>query len=370
MTTIIGVKFRHQCKCYYFDPRGQEFKRGDAVIVETSQGIEYAQVVVPNTEIEEEKIPGELRAIVRAADEDDEDQLALNKRNEFDAVRICRKKIAEHGLEMKLIRAEYAFDRTKLTFFFTADGRVDFRELVKDLAGIFRTRIELRQVGVRDETRLLGGVGICGRELCCATWLTDFVPVSIKMAKEQNLSLNSAKISGICGRLMCCLKNEEDTYEYLNAKMPDINSRVRTSDGLFGTVSSVNVLKQEVSVLFTGERDEDKEIRTYRVDELSFAPGKRARKNGIVTEEELEQLDPEILKEQDGPKPAGKKHQNGQDRDNAQDGNGRKPRGDKNDRGPRPEKRKNNNGENNNAKPERPEKKRRKPAEKTKPENA
>ena len=272
MVTVIGVKFKHQCKCYYFDPRGEVFRRGDSVIVETAQGIECAQVVIPNTQIEEEKVVGDLRPIVRAADEDDFDQLKLNQKNEKDAVRICRQRIAEHQLEMKLIRAEYAFDRSKLTFYFTADGRVDFRELVKDLAGIFRTRVELRQVGVRDETKLLGGIGICGRELCCATWMTDFVPVSIKMAKEQNLSLNSAKISGICGRLMCCLKNEEDTYEYLNAQLPSVNQRVRTPEGTVGQVSAVDVLRQKVSVVFDSEKDDEKEVREYRVEELKFTP--------------------------------------------------------------------------------------------------
>ncbi|MBR6321893.1 MAG: stage 0 sporulation protein [Lachnospiraceae bacterium] len=297
MVTIIGVKFRHQCKCYYFDPRGEELRRGDAVIVETSQGIEYAQVVIPNSEVEEDKIVGELRPILRIADEDDFDQLKLNRKNEADAIKICRKKVADHGLEMKLIRAEYAFDRSKLTFFFTADGRVDFRELVKDLAGIFRTRIELRQVGVRDETKLLGGIGICGRELCCATWLTDFVPVSIKMAKEQNLSLNSAKISGICGRLMCCLKNEEDTYEYLNAQMPAVNSRVRTLDGQSGTVSSVDVLRQRVFVMFSGEKDDEKEVREYPVDELRFTPGRKKDRSKDAEEPEEEQQEQQEMQD-------------------------------------------------------------------------
>ena len=307
MVTVIGVKFRHQCKCYYFDPRGEELRRGDSVIVETAQGVEFAQVVIPNTEIEEEKVVGELRPILRIADEDDFDQLKLNRKNEQDAIRICRQRIAEHGLAMKLIRSEYAFDRAKLTFFFTADGRVDFRELVKDLAGIFRTRIELRQVGVRDETRLLGGIGICGRELCCATWLNDFVPVSIKMAKEQNLSLNSAKISGICGRLMCCLKNEEDTYEYLNSKLPSVNQYVRTIDGNSGIVASVDVLRQKVSVVLNSEKDDDKEIREYAADELKFGSGRRRE-------------------EENGPEDAGESENASKEKRQAAEENREKPR--------------------------------------------
>ena len=287
MVTVIGVKFRHQVKCYYFDPRGEVLRRGDSVIVETAQGVEMATVVTPNTEIEEDQVVGELRPIVRIADEDDFDQLKLNRKNEQDAVRICKQKIADRGLQMKLIRSEYAFDRTKLTFYFTADGRVDFRELVKDLASIFRTRIELRQVGVRDETKLLGGIGICGRELCCATWLTDFVPVSIKMAKEQNLSLNSAKISGICGRLMCCLKNEEDTYEYLNSQLPSVNARVRTPEGHIGVVTAVDVLRQRVSVVLSGDSDDDKEVREYAAEELRFTPRRRDKK-GAEAEEPAE----------------------------------------------------------------------------------
>ena len=288
MVTVIGVKFRQQCKCYYFDPDGEELQRGDSVIVETAQGIELAKVLMPNTEVEDDQVVGELRKIVRVADEDDFDQLKLNQKNEKDAIRICKKKVADRGLEMKMIRAEYAFDRSKLTFYFTADGRVDFRELVKDLAGIFRTRIELRQVGVRDETRLLGGIGACGRELCCASWLTDFVPVSIKMAKEQNLSLNSAKISGICGRLMCCLKNEEDTYEYLNAQLPAVNQYVRTSDGAAGVVSSVDVLRQKVSVVLNSEKDDEKEVREYSVEDLKFTPRqKRGEKKGDPSEEDV-----------------------------------------------------------------------------------
>lgn len=284
MAMIIGVTFRRQCKIYYFDPKNETVEKGQGVIVETAQGMEYATCVMPNTEMADEKLKGELKSILRIATEDDLDQLHLNEKNERDAMRICREKIANHKLEMKLIQAEYAFDRTKLTFFFTADGRVDFRELVKDLASVFRTRIELRQIGVRDEAKMLGGLGICGRPLCCATWLPDFVPVSIKMAKEQNMSLNSAKISGICGRLMCCLKNEYETYEYLNAMLPDVNSRVKTFDGFSGVVQSVDVLRQRVSVIISEEKDE-KEVRDYAVSELTFTPSRKKEKK-LSSEEE------------------------------------------------------------------------------------
>ncbi len=284
MITVIGVRFRHPCKVYYFDPKGQTYEKDEAVIVETAQGLEYGIVSQPNHSVTDDQISGALKTVIRRATKDDADQLKLNQKNEADAIRICKEKIAGRKLEMKLIRAEYAFDRSKLTFFFTADGRVDFRELVKDLAGVFRTRIELRQVGVRDETRLLGGIGACGRELCCATWLPDFVPVSIKMAKEQNLSLNSTKISGICGRLMCCLKNEEDTYEYLNAKLPDINSPVKANDGAHGIVKGVNVLKQTVSVSVDIGKDEC-ELREYPVSELNFQPPKKKEKRLSADEE-------------------------------------------------------------------------------------
>lgn len=284
MAEIIGVTFRRQCKIYYFSPKGEQIVKGQGVIVETAQGTEYATCVLPNTDMPDAKLKGELKSIIRSATGDDEDQLRLNEKNERDAMRICKEKIANHKLEMKLIRAEYAFDRTKLTFFFTADGRVDFRELVKDLASVFRTRIELRQIGVRDEAKMLGGLGICGRPLCCATWLPDFVPVSIKMAKEQNMSLNSAKISGICGRLMCCLKNEYETYEYLNALLPDVNSKVKTIDGFNGIVQSVDVLRQRVSVIISEEKDE-KEVRDYAVAELTFTPSKKKEKK-LSSEEE------------------------------------------------------------------------------------
>jgi len=287
MISVVGINFRNQCKVYYFDPKNNQYERGDQVIVETEQGMSFATVVFGNTPIEEEKVSGELKPILRKATEDDINQQKLNIKNEAEAIVICKQKISKHNLEMKLIRAEYAFDRTKLTFFFTADGRVDFRELVKDLASVFRTRIELRQVGVRDETRLLGGLGACGRELCCATWLQDFVPVSIKMAKEQNISLNSAKISGICGRLMCCLKNEEDTYEFLNAKLPDVNQEVKTTDNQTGIVKSTNVLLQTVAVSIAVGKDEF-ELREYPVSDLIFTPSKKKEKR--LTKQEEQEL--------------------------------------------------------------------------------
>ena len=226
MAEVIGATLRHQCKIQHFDPAGLTLRTGDHIIVKGDLGEEYATVVMPVHELSEDKLPAELKPVLRIATEEDEERITLNRKNEWDAVRITRDRVKKREMEMKIIRADYTFDRSKVTIYFTADGRVDFRELVRDLASIFRTRIELRQVGVRDETKLLGGIGPCGREFCCATWLTDFVPVSIKMAKEQNLSLNSAKISGCCGRLMCCLKNEADTYSYLNAKLPDVNTPV------------------------------------------------------------------------------------------------------------------------------------------------
>ena len=272
MTTIIGVRFRQTGKVYYFDPQDYPIKHGDNVIVETARGIEYGTVVLGRKEMPDEKIVAPLKTIIRPASEEDKEQFEDNCRREDDAYKICQEKIRNHSLEMKLIRAEYTFDRNKL-FYFTADGRIDFRELVKDLASVFRTRIELRQIGVRDETKMLGGLGICGRPLCCHTYLTDFAPVSIKMAKEQNLSLNPAKISGMCGRLMCCLKNEQEAYEYLNSTLPNVGSTVETYDGYTGEVKSVSVLKQIVKVVITHDKDE-KEERDYPVNELSFRKGK------------------------------------------------------------------------------------------------
>ena len=279
MITVIGVRFRTAGKIYYFDPAGRKVKTGDHVIVETARGIEYGYVVLGNREVDESKVVPPLKPVIRMATAEDEAVETKNKNKEKEAFKICQDKIKKHNLEMKLIDAEYTFDNNKVLFYFTADGRIDFRELVKDLASVFKTRIELRQVGVRDETKIMGGIGICGRALCCHSYLSEFIPVSIKMAKEQNLSLNPTKISGVCGRLMCCLKNEEETYEVLNSRLPNQGDYVTTNDGLKGEVQSVNVLRQQVKVIVTVDKDE-KEIRVYKVDQLKFKPRKKKGKGG------------------------------------------------------------------------------------------
>ena len=289
MIEVIGVRFRPNGKIYYFAPNGIELEVGDAVIVETARGVEYGKVVLGKREIEEGNITSTLKPVIRKATPEDDKKNEANKAKCKSAFDICLEKIAKHGLEMKLIDVEYTFDNNKVLFYFTADGRIDFRELVKDLASVFKTRIELRQIGVRDETKILGGIGICGRELCCHKHLSDFVPVSIKMAKEQNLSLNPTKISGVCGRLMCCLKNEQETYEYLNDKLPNVGDFVRTIDGFKGEVSRVSVLRQKVKVIVELENG-DKEIREYKTDELKFKPKKR-RNNEKVNDEELKALE-------------------------------------------------------------------------------
>lgn len=290
MKTIIGVSFRQAGKVYYFDPGNKQIERGQHVIVETAKGVEYGTVVLPNREMEEEKIVAPLKRIIRVATERDEEAEQKNREMEKEAFEICLEKIAEHELEMKLIAAEYTFDNNKLLFYFTADGRVDFRELVKDLASVFRTRIELRQIGVRDETKICGGMGVCGRSLCCHSYLSEFAPVSIKMAKEQNLSLNPTKISGVCGRLMCCLKNEEEAYEELNSHLPNVGSRVKTLDGLSGEVQSVSVLKQRVKVIVFLDNDE-KEVREYAVSDLKFKPNKARNKGKDKHDKELKKLE-------------------------------------------------------------------------------
>ena len=289
MVKVIGVRFRKAGKVYYFDPLSFPVETGQYVIVETARGIEYGKVVLGVREVEESKIVQSLKPVLRIATEEDRLQAEKNKKKEKEAFQICLDKIAKHKLEMKLIDAEYTFDNNKVLFYFTADGRIDFRELVKDLAAVFKTRIELRQIGVRDETKILGGIGICGRPLCCNTFLSEFAPVSIKMAKEQNLSLNPVKISGVCGRLMCCLKNEEETYEYLNSTLPGIGDYVTTDDGLKGEVSSVSVLRQQVKVIVNVNK-EDKEIREYRVDQLKFKP-RRKKDHSKVSDEELKALE-------------------------------------------------------------------------------
>ena len=276
MTTVISVRFRSGCKTYFFDPGDVQVQTGDHVIVETAQGLEYAQCTMGNHPVDDCCVIQPLRPMVRVATENDRRTAAHNRTREKEAFDICQRKILQHNLEMKLIDAEYTFDNNKMLFYFTADGRIDFRELVKDLAAVFKTRIELRQIGVRDETKILGGIGICGRPLCCHTYLSEFAPVSIKMAKEQNLSLNPTKISGVCGRLMCCLKNEQETYEYLNRKLPGVGDIVTLPDGMKGEVSGVNVLRQLVKVLV--DVNDEKEMRECPVEELKFKPKHKKEK--------------------------------------------------------------------------------------------
>ncbi len=295
MVKVIGVRFRTAGKIYFFDPGKLEIRQSDHVIVETARGIEYGTVIGEPREVEEEKVVQPLKPVLRIANNKDDEQEAANRQKEKDAFKICLEKIRKHGLQMKLIDAEYTFDNNKVLFYFTADGRIDFRELVKDLASVFKTRIELRQIGVRDETKLLGGIGICGRALCCHTYLSEFAPVSIKMAKEQNLSLNPTKISGVCGRLMCCLKNEEETYEELNRKLPNVGDFVTTDDGLKGEVQSVNVLRQLVKVVV--DVGDEKEIQEYRADQLRFK--KRHGKNRRVDTNDAELKELEKLEKKD-----------------------------------------------------------------------
>lgn len=296
MAKVVGVRFRNVGKIYYFNPKNYKVKPGDHVIVETARGVEYGKVVLAPKDVVDDQVVHPLKEVLRVATKDDDEREKYNRKRERDAFKICQKKIREHGLEMKLIDAEYTFDNNKVLFYFTADGRIDFRELVKDLASVFRTRIELRQIGVRDETKIRGGIGICGRPLCCNTYLSEFAPVSIKMAKEQNLSLNPSKISGVCGRLMCCLTNEEETYEELNSRLPSNGDHVTTPEGLKGDVQSVNVLRQQVKVIVTLDNDE-KEIREYKASELRFKP-KRKKKDVKLSKEELAQL--KALEEKNG----------------------------------------------------------------------
>ena len=288
MVKIIGVRFRNVGKIYYFNPKNFQIKTGDAVIVETARGVEFGRVVLGPKEVEDSKVVQPLKDVIRVATKKDQEKEENNRKKEKEAYEICLKKIQKHDLDMKLIDAEYTFDNNKVLFYFTADGRIDFRELVKDLAAVFKTRIELRQIGVRDETKILGGIGICGRPLCCHTYLSEFVPVSIKMAKEQNLSFNPTKISGVCGRLMCCLKNEQETYEYLNKKLPGLGDRVVTPEGLKGEVQSVNVLRQLVKVLV--DAGDEKEIREYPVEELKFKPRQSKKDKVKLTKEEMKEL--------------------------------------------------------------------------------
>lgn len=320
MTKIVGIRFRTAGKIYYFDPLDFELETAMHVIVETARGIEMGTVLIPPKEVEDDKVIQPLKPVIRVATDEDEKNVERNREREKEAFKICKEKIIRHGLEMKLVDAEYTFDNNKLLFYFTADGRIDFRELVKDLAAVFRTRIELRQIGVRDETKMMGGLGICGRELCCKSYLSDFVPVSIKMAKEQNLSLNPTKISGVCGRLMCCLKNEQETYEYLNSRMPNVGDIVVSRDGTRGEVKSLNVLRQNVKVLV--ENGDEKEMREFAVDDLKFSPGRR--KDVKVTAEELKELEglednDEVAEEKPKPRNRGNNQNRNRQRNNGDD---------------------------------------------------
>ncbi|SKC01348.1 Cell fate regulator YaaT, PSP1 superfamily (controls sporulation, competence, biofilm development) [Lachnospiraceae bacterium] len=296
MVKVISVRFQTAGKVYYFAPGEYDIKKGDHVIVETARGVEFGRVVSDIMEVEEKNIVSPLKAVMRIATEEDEKNVVKNRARARDAFKICKEKIRKHNLEMKLIDAEYTFDNNKLLFYFTADGRVDFRELVKDLASVFRTRIELRQIGVRDETKILGGYGPCGRVLCCHCYLGDFSPVSIKMAKEQNLSLNPTKISGVCGRLMCCLKNEEETYEYLNKNLPGLGDIVATPEGEEGSVASINVLRQLIKVLF--DNGDEKEIREYPAADLTFRAKKPKKNNNQPKKKTAEEREEEAQTEE------------------------------------------------------------------------
>lgn len=290
MKEVIGVRFRENGKIYFFSPLNFLVEVGRNVIVETARGVEMGKVVLGVREIDEKKLSGQIKPILRLATAEDEKIYLANKEKSKKAFQIGLEKIKKHKLEMKLIDAEYTFDNNKVLFYFTADGRIDFRELVKDLASVFKTRIELRQVGVRDETKIVGGIGMCGRELCCHKHLSEFVPVSIKMAKEQNLSLNPTKISGVCGRLMCCLNHEQETYEYLNDRLPNVGDFVKTPDGKKAEVMSVNVLRQKVKLIVSLD-DDSKEVEEYPIDQIKFKPKKRRHEDKNVNDEELKKLE-------------------------------------------------------------------------------
>ena len=296
MTEVISVRFRNGCKEYYFDPKGLGIQAGQNVIVETAQGPEFAQCARGNHQVEDDQVVKPLRGVVRIATDNDCHTAAYNRGREKEAFDICRRKIQQHKLEMKLVRVECSFDGSKILFFFTADGRVDFRDLVKDLAGVFRARIELRQIGVRDEAKMIGGLGICGRPFCCAQFMDEFLPVSIKMAKTQSLSLNPTKISGTCGRLMCCLKYEQDAYEDAVKRMPKNDSFVLTPDGT-GNVSDINLLKETVNVRLD---DRPESPRCYHNCEVCVLRNGKGSRDGIVVpdrrpERYIEPLEEELL---------------------------------------------------------------------------
>lgn len=277
MVEVVGIRFKKAGKVYYFDPDGLKIEEGQCAIVETARGVEFGSVVKGNTLVKDEEVFQPLKKVMRVATEEDKKQEEEDKIKEQEAFAICEEKINKHSLVMKLVDVEITFDHNKLIFYFTSDGRVDFRELVKELAAVFRTRIELRQIGVRDEAKMLNGIGICGRSLCCATFLGDFTPVSIKMAKEQNLSLNPTKISGICGRLMCCLKYEEDVYEELNKNLPNVGDTISTPDGT-GDILSVNVLMQQVKAVVRKKENDPPTIGFYKVEEIEVIRSKKAKK--------------------------------------------------------------------------------------------
>jgi len=290
MVTVVGVRFKRAGKIYYFDPDGLDINKGDFAIVETARGIEFGEVVIGKRDVPEEEIVAPLKKVIRVATEEDKLKNLQNKAKEEDAFNICLKKIQEHGLPMKLIDVEYTFDNNKVIFYFVADGRIDFRELVKDLAAIFRTRIELRQIGVRDESKMVGGLGPCGRPMCCATFLGEFEPVSIKMAKEQNLSLNPSKISGVCGRLMCCLNYEQETYEEIRKITPIVGSIVKTPDGE-GEVIENSIIRESVKVKL--KTPDDVEIKTYSIHDIELIEGQYEHRE-ISDDEiksEIEELD-------------------------------------------------------------------------------
>ena len=265
MATVIGVRFKKAGKVYYFDPCEVWPRPGDSVVVETTRGVEFGEVVTGAREVADEQIVAPLKKVVRIATEEDVRRAEYNEKREEEAFRVCQEKVAKHKLEMKLVSVEYTFDNSKIIFYFTANGRVDFRELVKDLAGVFKMRIELRQIGVRDEAKMLGGLGSCGRPICCGTFLGDFQPVSIKMAKEQNLSLNPTKISGLCGRLMCCLKYEQDYYSQTLKKLPKVGKDIVTPDGV-GVLAEINAIRERVKVRI--KIDDDFDVREYAITDV------------------------------------------------------------------------------------------------------
>ena len=278
MVSVVGVRFKKTGKIYYFNPKKLKIQTGDHVIVETARGMEYGWVAKGPISIDDSEISGPLKPVIRIATEKDEKTAADNKEKEKKAFDVCLAKIAKHNLQMKLVDVEYTFDGSKILFYFTADGRVDFRDLVKDLASVYRTRIELRQIGVRDETKTLGGYGICGREFCCHSFQSEFVPVSIRMAKDQNLSLNPTKISGSCGRLMCCIKYEEEAYLSLSKNLPHPGDETVTEDGHHAVVDSVNILKQRIRVI-VDLGDDEREAREYGPKDLKFTKKKKKKKN-------------------------------------------------------------------------------------------